>query len=82
MAHKLFVIGSNSFTGASFVDFLLDQGIETIGTSRSTEAHPAFLPYRWKPQWPAGAKFQFLQLDLNHHTNELAAAIGEFKPDT
>jgi dTDP-glucose 4,6-dehydratase len=81
MTEKIFVIGSNSFTGASFVDFLLDQGVEAIGTSRSAEAHPSFLPYKWKSKRPAGAKFQFLQLDLNKHTNELITAIGDFKPD-
>src|SRR5260221_14478657 len=81
MAEKIFVIGSNSFTGASFVDFVLDHGIEVIGTSRSAEAHGAFLPYRWKSQRPASAKFKFFQLDLNQHTDELAAAIGDFNPD-
>ena len=81
MAEKIFVIGSNSFTGASFVDFLLARGDEVIGTSRSGELHSVFLPYRWPTQRPAGAKFEFKQLDLNQHTNELAAAIGDFQPD-
>jgi dTDP-glucose 4,6-dehydratase len=81
MAEKFFVIGSNSFTGASFVDFLLARGDAVIGTSRSAELHSVFLPYRWPTQRPAGAKFEFKQLDLNQHTNELAAAIGDFQPD-
>jgi dTDP-glucose 4,6-dehydratase len=81
MAEKVFVIGSNSFTGASFVDFLLDQGMDVIGTSRSAEAHRVFLPYQWKTRGPAGANFRFLQLDLNLHIRELAASIKEFQPD-
>ena len=81
MAEFFFVIGSNSFTGASFVDFLLTRGDEVIGTSRSAELNSVFLPYQWPAQRPAGAKFKFLQLDLNEHTDELAAAIGDFKPD-
>lgn len=81
MADKFFVIGSNSFTGASFVDFLLARGDEVIGTSRSAELHPAFLPYRWTNQRPAGAKFTFKQLDLNKDTDGLVSAIGDFRPD-
>ena len=74
MADKFFVIGSNSFTGASFVDFLLTRGDEVIGTSRSTELNPVFLPYRWPAQRPAAAKFQFQQLDLNQDTDRLVAS--------
>jgi len=81
MAEKFFVIGSNSFTGASFVDFLLARGDEVIGTSRSAELNPVFLPYRWTNQRPAGAKFTFHQLDLNKDTDRLVAAIGDFRPD-
>lgn len=80
-AEKFFVIGSNSFTGATFVDCLLTHGCDVVGTSRSTELHPVFLPYRWSPQRPAGAKFTFRQLDLNQDTDALAAAIGDFRPD-
>ncbi|MEY4199871.1 MAG: dTDP-glucose 4,6-dehydratase protein, partial [Verrucomicrobiota bacterium] len=47
MAERIFVIGSNSFTGASFIDFLLGQGREVFGTSRSPEAARCFLPYCW-----------------------------------
>jgi dTDP-glucose 4,6-dehydratase len=81
MADKFFVIGSNSFTGASFVDFLLTQGNEVMGTSRSAELPPVFLPYRWTNQRPAGAKFTFRQLDLNKDTDALVAGIGDFRPD-
>lgn len=81
MAERIFVIGSNSFTGASFVDYSLDQGLEVFGTSRSAEANPVFLPYKWNDARPAGAKFQFAQLDLNHDTDALADAIRDFTPD-
>lgn len=81
MAEKFFVIGSNSFTGASFVDFLLARGDEVVGTSRSAELSPVFLPYRWPVQRPAGGSFQFQQLDLNNDTDGLVAAIDGFQPD-
>ena len=40
----VFVIGSNSFSGASFVDFALKQNVKVIGTSRSDEPIDALLP--------------------------------------
>lgn len=81
MAEKFFVIGSNSFTGASFVDYLLDQGHEVIGSSRSPEPSPVFLPYKWKSKHSPSAKFQFLQLDLNKDMDRIVGAIDDFKAD-
>jgi len=81
MAEKVFVIGSNSFTGASFVDYLIAQGIDVVGASRSQEPSPAFLPYKWDDDTPRTGKFQFLKLDLNLDTDRIADAINDFKPD-
>jgi dTDP-glucose 4,6-dehydratase len=66
---KVLVLGSNSFSGASFVEFLLARGEFVIGVSRSVEPHAAFLPYRWAGH---DAGFKFHQLDLN---NDLAAIV-------
>ena len=73
---KLFVIGSNSFSGSSFVDYALEQGAETIGISRSQEPVAALLPYKWRPH----QQFSFHQLDLNAHLPEIMALIKEFEP--
>jgi len=78
MTEKVFVIGTNSFTGASFVDYLLAQGCDIIGCSRSAEAHRVFLPYKWT-QAAAPGRFRFLQLDLNHDTDRMADAIADFQ---
>lgn len=75
--HKLFVIGSNSFSGASFVDFALDKNAEMIGISRSEEAAPALLPYKWRDH----QRFTFKQLDLNNDLPAIMDAIKEFQPD-
>ena len=56
------VIGSNSFSGACFVDHLLQQGYDVLGSSRSIEPNEAFLPYSWQPR---PGKFSFHQYDLN-----------------
>ena len=77
---RIFVIGSNSFTGASFVDYALSQGHEIIGASRSAEPHSAFLPYKWNHSHPSTAKFQFQKLDLNHDLDRMLGIIQEFKP--
>ncbi len=77
MSHKIVVIGSNSFSGASFVDFALRRGAETIGMSRSSEPHEAFLPYRWDS---SGKSFRFFPYDLNQHLDEIMALLDRERP--
>ncbi len=73
----IIVVGSNSFSGATFVDFSLQQGARVLGTSRSPEPTPAFLPYKWHDH----ANFSFHNLDLNRNLPELTALIREIKPE-
>lgn len=75
--HKIMVIGSNSFSGASFVDFALGQESEVLGLSRSEEPVAALLPYRWRNH----GKFQFFQLDLNSDLPKIVELIKIKKPD-
>ena len=77
MNEKIVVIGSNSFSGSNFVDYLLDNELEVIGISRSPEPNPVFLPYKKHKN----ASFKFYQLDLNHNLNEIIDAITDFKAD-
>ena len=70
------VIGSNSFSGACFVDYLLQQGYDVIGSSRSVEPHEAFLPYRWHPRH---GKFSFHQYDLNQDLGELMSLVRNYE---
>jgi dTDP-glucose 4,6-dehydratase len=81
MSERVFVLGSNSFSGASFVQYALEQGAEVMGASRSQEPHCAFLPYRWTQEPSAKSRFEFRQLDLNKDTDNLAEAIEQFRPD-
>jgi dTDP-glucose 4,6-dehydratase len=69
---KTLVIGSNSFSGAQFVSYLLDQGHEVVGVSRSPEPNPVFLPYRWGGK---DAGFRFQQIDINHDLDALVALM-------
>jgi dTDP-glucose 4,6-dehydratase len=68
---KTLVIGSNSFSGAQYVKFLLEKGGEVVGVSRSPEPHPAFLPYRWRDH----EGFRFQRCDLNHDLAAIEALI-------
>lgn len=77
MSAKFLVIGSNSFSGASFIQYLLDQGSDVIGVSRSPQSHPAFLPYSWIP---AKRHFNFFQHDLNSDLDKLIATVKHERP--
>lgn len=59
---KIVIIGSNSFSGASFADYAVTQGAHVFGVSRSPEPPNSFLPYKWNKH----TNFIFHQLDLNH----------------
>jgi len=71
------VIGSNSFSGASFVAHLLRQEHEVIGISRSPEPHPVFLPYS---SLESGS-FVFHQLDLNREMSRIERVLREWQPE-
>lgn len=74
---RFLVIGSNSFSGAHFVDHLLSQGHQVIGTSRSAEIADCFLPYKSNANLKS---FRFLQLDLNHDLERIMGACDDFQP--
>lgn len=67
---KILVVGGNSFSGAQFISYMLDQGHDVVSASRSDEPPSVFLPYRWKTY---DAAFSFHRIDLNH---DLDALIG------
>src|SRR5690606_13817946 len=79
MSDRIAVIGSNSFSGASFVRHCLAQGLEVLGLSRSAEPATCFLPYRWLPA-DVRSRFQFVQADLNHDLEAAMDALDAFKP--
>lgn len=75
---KICIIGSNSFSGASLVDYCLTEGHEVLGVSRSSLPNPAFLPF---DQNPLRSNFHFKQIDLNTDLEQLAASLGAFQPE-
>jgi len=76
---KILVIGSNSFSGASFVAHALEAGSEVIGVSRSKEPASVFLPCQWISA-AAQQRFKFRSIDLNLQLDELMGILDQFKP--
>ena len=74
--NNICIVGSNSFSGASFANFALKQGANVVGISRSKEANKPFLPYKWEEH----SNFSFYSLDLNQNLKEIIALINDLKP--
>ena len=72
---KSLVIGSNSFSGSSFVKYLLHQGIEVVGISRSSTPADPFLPFKWAPH----DNFRFVCLDLNRDIEKITDLVRREK---
>ena len=72
---RFLIIGSNSFSGSHFCNFLANKGIEVLATSRSDEPHNSFLPYKWMSK--NKNLISFHRLDLNHDL-EIYCCLGLF----
>ena len=78
MSRKILVIGSNSFSGGDFIDFLLDNPHnEVVGISRSPEKSALFLAYRKRQKM----NFRFHQMDLNTNMPEITSLLESFQPE-
>jgi dTDP-glucose 4,6-dehydratase len=76
---KTLVIGSNSFSGSSFCSYMLDQGFDVYGVSRSQPPHDVMLPYKWGEK---KGQFTFTQIDLNHDLDEFESLMRQHKFST
>jgi dTDP-glucose 4,6-dehydratase len=74
---KVLILGSNSFSGATFADHLASLGHDVIATSRSDEPHDAFLPYKWHKR---EGSVRFKRIDLNHDLEALKALLASERP--
>jgi len=77
MSEKILVIGSNSFSGAHFVDHALAENAAVVAMSRSPEPISPFLPYKKNPRLSA---LSFFQLDMNEHLDRMMTIIEDFQP--
>jgi dTDP-glucose 4,6-dehydratase len=71
------ILGSNSFSGATFADHLAAAGHDVVATSRSDEPHHALLPYKWHKR-PGSVRFR--RIDLNHDLDALKTLLVAERP--
>ena len=76
---RFLVIGSNSFSGASFIKHLLENEHDVVGVSRSEELNKVYLSYSWDESIIQNFKFE--QIDINHDLEKLEILVNEFKPE-
>jgi dTDP-glucose 4,6-dehydratase len=77
MSERYVVLGSNSFSGAWMTRYLVEQGKEVMGVSRSEEVGGPFAPYRWGK---LPGCFCFTRQDINDDISNIVAVISDFKP--
>ena len=77
MTPRFLVLGSNSFSGATFCDYLAGLGHDVIATSRSPEPHTALLPYK---QRKTSGKVRFQKIDINHDLDALDTLLKDERP--
>lgn len=72
------VLGSNSFSAGSFINYILDneEDAQIIAVSRSKEYHKTLLSYKNNKN---KTNVSFYQLDLNTQSSEIADLIQEYK---
>ena len=74
---KFLILGSNSFSGATFADYLAEQGYDVVATSRSSEPHDAFLPYKWQKRQ---GSVTFETVDINNDLDKLDEILRRVRP--
>lgn len=77
---KYLILGSNSFSGSSFIANLLKSKSDVLvkGISRSNEYHESLLAYK---NINHDGRFEFNKLDLNNDLIEIVNVIKIFKPN-
>ena len=72
---NIVIIGSNSFSAGSMINYLLSKGFKVFGLSRSKLNKNSFLRFNNKNK-----NFKFLSYDINHHQNKIIKLIKLKKP--
>jgi dTDP-glucose 4,6-dehydratase len=70
------VIGSNSFSGSNFINFLLDKKIKVFGISRSNEIDSVFLPYKKNYNIK---NYKFYKINIKKNVNKIIKIIKKNK---
>jgi len=65
---KIIILGSNSFAGSCYIDYLLNKNYQIYGFSRSKEPAKVLLKYKFNKNI---SKFKFIKFDINRNLNSL-----------
>lgn len=77
MKKKVLIIGSNSFAGSNFINYLLKNNFSVVGISRSKENKKFHSCYKNNKNI---SNFRFLKLDLNKDCKKISSFIKLWKP--
>lgn len=69
MTETIMLLGSNSFAGSNFTDYLLTKKMKVIGISRSKEINSIFLKYKNNKLYKKN--FSFHQIDINKNVKKI-----------
>ena len=75
---KIIVLGSNSFAGSCYIDYLLKKGYQIYGFSRSNEPSKLLLKYKFNKRI---LNFKFYKFDINKNLYFLKKFIKKNRVD-
>ena len=76
MKYDFLILGSNSFSGSNFVNYLLSKKYKVIGISRSKQKKKLFFPQTKKKS----KFFLFKKLNLNRDQKKIIDLVNRYKP--
>lgn len=74
------IIGSNSFSGSNFINFLIKKKHRVIGISRSKEKSDLFASYKNQKDYKKKFKFYKLNINSNKDLGKIKKIVNDFKP--
>ena len=78
MKTKFLILGSNSFSGSSFINFILKKNCKVVGVSRTKEYKKVYLPYKNSHNLD---NFKFFRININKDLKKLKSVLKNFRPD-
>ncbi len=78
MNKKFLILGSNSFSGSNFINFILNKNYKVIGVSRSREYKKIYLPYKYSLK---RKNFKFFKVNIDKNLKKLVSIIKSYKPE-
>jgi len=75
---KFLVLGSNSFSGSNFINFILKKNCKVVGVSRSKEYRKIYLPYKNSQNLN---NFKFFKININNNLKKLKSVVRDFRPN-